>query len=80
MQIKVKRGFDPARGYYTKNALHCWYMVLHTASLFAVFIMCGTPMDVMEVKNGSPEADSSDILFILIDLYKSVLFILSSLL
>ncbi|XP_078019732.1 guanylyl cyclase C isoform X2 [Epinephelus lanceolatus] len=34
-----------------------------------LFIMCGTPMDVMEVKNGSPEADSSDILFILIDLY-----------
>ncbi|XP_070707479.1 guanylyl cyclase C [Pempheris klunzingeri] len=34
-----------------------------------LFIMCGSPMDVVEMKNGSKEADSSDILFILIDLY-----------
>ncbi|XP_044034337.1 heat-stable enterotoxin receptor isoform X2 [Siniperca chuatsi] len=34
-----------------------------------LFIMCGSPMDVVEVKNGSKEADSSDILFVLIDLY-----------
>lgn len=34
--------------------------------------MCGSPMDVLELKNGSAEADSSDILFVLIDLYKSV--------
>uniref|UniRef100_A0A7N6AWX7 Guanylate cyclase n=1 Tax=Anabas testudineus TaxID=64144 RepID=A0A7N6AWX7_ANATE len=37
-----------------------------------LFIMCGSPMDVLEMKNGSVEADSSDILFVLIDLYKSV--------
>lgn len=35
--------------------------------------MCGSPMDVLEVKNGSAEADNNDILFVLIDLYKSVL-------
>uniref|UniRef100_A0A3Q1HS74 Guanylate cyclase n=1 Tax=Anabas testudineus TaxID=64144 RepID=A0A3Q1HS74_ANATE len=34
-----------------------------------LFIMCGSPMDVLEMKNGSVEADSSDILFVLIDLY-----------
>ncbi|XP_070782878.1 guanylyl cyclase C [Enoplosus armatus] len=34
-----------------------------------LFIMCGSPMDIVEVKNGSKEADSSDILFVLIDLY-----------
>uniref|UniRef100_UPI0037E8CC1A guanylyl cyclase C n=1 Tax=Semicossyphus pulcher TaxID=241346 RepID=UPI0037E8CC1A len=34
-----------------------------------LFIMCGTPKDVQEVKNGSKEADSSNILFVLIDLY-----------
>ncbi|KAM9837381.1 guanylyl cyclase C [Aulostomus maculatus] len=34
-----------------------------------LFIMCGSPEDIMEVKNGSMEADKSDILFILIDLY-----------
>ncbi|XP_029312186.1 heat-stable enterotoxin receptor [Cottoperca gobio] len=33
-----------------------------------LFIMCGSPMDVEEMKSIS-EADSSDILFILIDLY-----------
>uniref|UniRef100_A0A7N6BD90 Guanylate cyclase n=1 Tax=Anabas testudineus TaxID=64144 RepID=A0A7N6BD90_ANATE len=38
---------------------------------FAVFIMCGSPMDVLEMKNGSVEADSSDILFVLIDLYNT---------
>lgn len=39
---------------------------------FAVFIMCGSPMDLLGAKNGTQEADSSDILFLLIDLYKSV--------
>lgn len=39
---------------------------------FAVFIMCGSPMDLLGAKNGTKEADSSDILFLLIDLYKSV--------
>lgn len=34
--------------------------------------MCGSPMDILEAKNGTKEADSSDILFLLIDLYKSV--------
>uniref|UniRef100_A0A3Q3L8C5 Guanylate cyclase n=1 Tax=Mastacembelus armatus TaxID=205130 RepID=A0A3Q3L8C5_9TELE len=34
-----------------------------------LFIICGSPMDVVEVKNISAEADSSDILFLLIDLY-----------
>ncbi|XP_044193183.1 heat-stable enterotoxin receptor [Thunnus albacares] len=34
-----------------------------------LFIMCGSPKDLAELKNGSREADSSDIAFILIDLY-----------
>ncbi|XP_034427387.1 heat-stable enterotoxin receptor [Hippoglossus hippoglossus] len=34
-----------------------------------LFIMCGSPMDILEVKRSTPEADSSDNLFILIDLY-----------
>ncbi|TDG98304.1 hypothetical protein EPR50_G00216840 [Perca flavescens] len=34
-----------------------------------LFIMCGSPMDLEEVKNGSIVADSRDIIFILIDLY-----------
>ncbi|XP_041671715.1 heat-stable enterotoxin receptor isoform X2 [Cheilinus undulatus] len=37
-----------------------------------LFIMCGSPKDVIEVKNGSKEADSSDIVFILIDLYNDI--------
>eukprot|EP00064_Thunnus_orientalis_P013342 superscaffoldBa00002157_g13381 len=37
-----------------------------------LFIMCGSPKDLAELKNGSREADSSDIAFILIDLYKSM--------
>lgn len=43
--------------------------------MFAEFIICGSPMDVLEAKKGIKEADNSDILFFLIDLYKSVLFI-----
>lgn len=39
----------------------------------AVFIMCGSPKDILEAKNGTKEADNSDILFLLIDLYKSVI-------
>lgn len=34
--------------------------------------MCGSPTDLLEAKNGTTEADSSDIVFLLIDLYKSV--------
>uniref|UniRef100_A0A665UCD6 Guanylate cyclase n=1 Tax=Echeneis naucrates TaxID=173247 RepID=A0A665UCD6_ECHNA len=34
-----------------------------------LFIMCGSPMDIVEVKDGSKDADSSNNLFILIDLY-----------
>ncbi|XP_039472193.1 heat-stable enterotoxin receptor [Oreochromis aureus] len=37
-----------------------------------LFIMCGSPMDLVEIKNGSKAADSSDIVFILIDLYSDV--------
>ncbi len=36
--------------------------MLHSASLFAVFIMCGSPMDLIEAKNGTSEADSRDTL------------------
>lgn len=39
----------------------------------AVFIMCGSPQDLLGAKNGTKEADNSDILFLLIDLYKSVI-------
>lgn len=39
----------------------------------AVFIMCGSPKDILEAKNDTKEADNSDILFLLIDLYKSVI-------
>lgn len=38
----------------------------------AVFIMCGSPQDILEAKNGTEGADKNDILFLLIDLYKSV--------
>ncbi|KAJ3608358.1 hypothetical protein NHX12_025406 [Muraenolepis orangiensis] len=34
-----------------------------------LFIMCGSPADVLEMKNGMAEADTGDILFMLIDLY-----------
>ncbi|KAG7226515.1 hypothetical protein INR49_003836, partial [Caranx melampygus] len=34
-----------------------------------LFIMCGSPMDILEVKNSSTEADGIENLFILIDLY-----------
>uniref|UniRef100_A0A3Q3QH07 Guanylate cyclase n=1 Tax=Monopterus albus TaxID=43700 RepID=A0A3Q3QH07_MONAL len=34
-----------------------------------LFIMCGSPADILEAKNGSTEADSSHVLFLLIDLY-----------
>ncbi|XP_034563288.1 LOW QUALITY PROTEIN: heat-stable enterotoxin receptor [Notolabrus celidotus] len=37
-----------------------------------LFIMCGSPQDVIDVKNGSKEADGSDILFLLIDLYNDI--------
>lgn len=35
-----------------------------------LYIMCGSPADVEEVKSSIPETDSADILFFLIDLYK----------
>ncbi|XP_056152809.1 guanylyl cyclase C [Lampris incognitus] len=34
-----------------------------------LFIVCGSPNDLLEVKNGSVEADSKEVVFILIDLY-----------
>uniref|UniRef100_A0A1A8BQE8 Guanylyl cyclase C n=1 Tax=Nothobranchius kadleci TaxID=1051664 RepID=A0A1A8BQE8_NOTKA len=37
-----------------------------------LFIMCGSPTDLLEVKNGSKSADSSEFLFVLIDLYNDV--------
>ncbi|XP_017271662.1 heat-stable enterotoxin receptor isoform X2 [Kryptolebias marmoratus] len=37
-----------------------------------LFIMCGSPTDILEVKNGSKAADSSNFLFVLIDLYNDV--------
>ncbi|GAA6219961.1 heat-stable enterotoxin receptor-like [Lates japonicus] len=40
-----------------------------------LFIMCGSPMDLIEVKNGSKEADSSDVLFVLIDLFNDKYYI-----
>ncbi|XP_019938666.2 guanylyl cyclase C isoform X2 [Paralichthys olivaceus] len=44
-----------------------------------LFIMCGSPEDVLEVKRDAPEADSSDNLFILIDLYNDKYYSNSSL-
>ncbi|XP_035987912.1 heat-stable enterotoxin receptor [Fundulus heteroclitus] len=37
-----------------------------------LFIICGSVADLLEVKNGSKAADSSEFLFILIDLYNDV--------
>ncbi|XP_029696935.1 heat-stable enterotoxin receptor isoform X2 [Takifugu rubripes] len=34
-----------------------------------LFIMCGSPQDILEAKNGTKGADKNDILFLLIDLY-----------
>lgn len=62
-----------------KTSLFNFYFTLRFAllcvtgvDLFTVFIMCGSPADVEKVKTGVPEADNGDILFFLIDLYKSV--------
>lgn len=64
---------DSHQGHLVQTCIHNQPAVMSQAAfLFAVFIMCGSPADVLEVKNGSVEADRSDILFILIDLYKSV--------
>ena len=38
-----------------------------------MFIACGSPADMQEMKNNTVEANNNDILFVLIDLYKSVL-------
>lgn len=38
-----------------------------------MFILCGTPDDIVELKNGSLDVDAH-IAFILIDLYKSVIY------
>lgn len=44
-----------------------------TVSAFpTVFILCGTPDDIMQLKNGSLDVDAH-VAFILIDLYKSVI-------
>ncbi|CAJ1080629.1 LOW QUALITY PROTEIN: heat-stable enterotoxin receptor [Xyrichtys novacula] len=37
-----------------------------------IFIICGSPKDLIEVKNSSKELDTSDVVFILIDLYNDV--------
>ncbi|XP_047464714.1 guanylyl cyclase C isoform X2 [Mugil cephalus] len=37
-----------------------------------LFIMCGSPQDLVEAKNVSDAADSSEILFVLIDLYNDI--------
>ncbi|KAM6897101.1 guanylyl cyclase C [Xenentodon cancila] len=43
-----------------------------------LIIMCGSPDDLLEAKNGSSDADSSDLLFMLIDLYNDVYYINTS--
>ncbi|XP_061565050.1 guanylyl cyclase C [Cololabis saira] len=43
-----------------------------------LIIMCGSPDDLLEAKNGSKAADSSDLLFILIDLYNDIYYINTS--
>uniref|UniRef100_A0A3B3V0U3 Guanylate cyclase n=1 Tax=Poecilia latipinna TaxID=48699 RepID=A0A3B3V0U3_9TELE len=52
------------------NTEDCFWSV---ASRPTLFIICGSVSDLLEMKNDSRGADSSDFLFILIDLYKSVL-------
>ncbi|XP_061665659.1 guanylyl cyclase C [Syngnathoides biaculeatus] len=47
----------------------------HSKRRSNLFIMCGSVKDVMEVKNLTAEADSSDILFILIDLFNDQYYI-----
>lgn len=39
---------------------------------FTVFIICGTPDDIMDLKNGTMKCDDQTA-FLLIDLYKSVI-------
>lgn len=39
---------------------------------FTVVIICGTPDDIMDLKNGTMESDDK-VVFLLIDLYKSVI-------
>ncbi|XP_053712962.1 guanylyl cyclase C [Synchiropus splendidus] len=43
-----------------------------------IFIMCGSPEDVVEMKNGTTQAYGNDILFILIDLYNDRYYINTS--
>ncbi|XP_061912164.1 guanylyl cyclase C-like isoform X1 [Entelurus aequoreus] len=47
----------------------------HRTRTSNLFIMCGSMMEVVEVKNLTAEADSSEILFILIDLYNDQYYI-----
>ncbi|XP_068162241.1 guanylyl cyclase C [Antennarius striatus] len=49
--------------------------VLTTQKSSNLFIMCGSPTDLLEAKNATKEADRSDILFILIDLYNDQYYI-----
>ncbi|KAM3592831.1 uncharacterized protein V6R79_026092 [Siganus canaliculatus] len=68
--------FDPFQQYlYMLKHKSCRSVQLHVLRVLAVFIMCGSPADVLEVKNGSIKADSSDIVFILIDLYNDKYYI-----
>uniref|UniRef100_A0A3Q1FRK2 Guanylate cyclase n=1 Tax=Acanthochromis polyacanthus TaxID=80966 RepID=A0A3Q1FRK2_9TELE len=43
-----------------------------------LFFLCGSPKDLVELKNISAEADSSDFLFILVDLFNDVYYTNSS--
>lgn len=43
--------------------------------IFTVFIICGTPDDIMDLKNGTQLDSDHETAFLLIDLYKSVIHI-----
>uniref|UniRef100_A0A672FP54 Guanylate cyclase n=1 Tax=Salarias fasciatus TaxID=181472 RepID=A0A672FP54_SALFA len=66
------------RQHFVHDAFTCSSALFSAASLFAVFIMCGSPLDLLELKNGSKEANKKDILFVLIDLYNDEYYINSA--
>ncbi len=47
------------------------YLFLLLDFCFTVVILCGTPDDIMDLKNGTMDSDR-EVTFFLIDLYKSV--------
>lgn len=61
--------FDSRQGHLCYK---CIRLLLQKAFVFVVFIICGSPTDIAELKNLTSAADGNDIVFILIDLYKSV--------